>query len=225
MQEQKVSPWLIVFRCVFTVALIACMLYIFHNSLQEATTSSLRSQQVTAFVNACLGKVHLGPVTEHFVRKLAHFAEFTMLGFLLMMCLRVYTRHFVRHCSWPLLGGMSTALADETLQLYSAGRTAKVTDVWIDMAGVMAGLFVALFILLIARLLGFSLRMERENERLRAENDAYQQREQAEAHRRLARRAVERARHAQQAQTAPSGGLDDYPEDDPTVGGGSYDGA
>ncbi len=223
MQQQKISPWLIAFRILFTAALAACIAYIFHNSLEEAAASSLRSQRVTEVINEGLSKVHMGPVTEHTVRKLAHFAEFTMLGFWLMLCLRVYTRHFVRHCSWPLLGGMTTALADETLQRFIDGRSADVRDVWIDMAGVTAGLFVALLLLLIARLLGFSLRLEKENERLRAENDAYQQREQAEAHRRLAHRAVERARHAQQAQTTPPGGLEEDPTQTPEWGGGSHD--
>lgn len=85
------------------------------------------------------------------MRKLAHFSEFTLEGFLLMLCLRVYTRRFVRHVSWPMLGGMATALLDETIQLYVPGRTSSVRDVWIDFGGVIAGLFVALLLLLIVR--------------------------------------------------------------------------
>ena len=46
-----------------------------------------------------------------------------------MLCLRVYTRHFVRHISWPLLAGMSTALMDETIQISIPNRTSSVTDV------------------------------------------------------------------------------------------------
>lgn len=68
-----------------------------------------------------------------------------------MLCLRVYTRRFVRHVSWPMLGGMATALLDETIQLYVPGRTSSVRDVWIDFGGVIAGLFVALLLLLIVR--------------------------------------------------------------------------
>ena len=61
------------------------------------------------------------------------------------------TRRFVRHVSWPMLGGMATALLDETIQLYVPGRTSSVRDVWIDFGGVIAGLFVALLLLLIVR--------------------------------------------------------------------------
>ena len=114
--EKKTSPWLIVFRIIFTIALIVCILFIFHNSLEEGTISAARSQAVMQKINALLAKVHLGPLSQHTVRKLAHFAEFLLEGFLLMLCLRVYTKHFVRHVSWPLLGGLATALMDETIQ-------------------------------------------------------------------------------------------------------------
>lgn len=68
----------------------------------------------------------------HVVRKLAHFCEYLLEGFLLMLCLRVYTRHFFKHVSWPVLGGLLTALTDETIQLFVPGRSGQVTDIWID---------------------------------------------------------------------------------------------
>ena len=103
------------------------------------------------------------------MRKLAHFAEFTLEGFLLMLCLRVYTAHFVRHISWPLLGGMTTALLDETIQRFIPGRSSQVTDVWIDMAGVVSGALISLILLLIVRGLVAFHRVKKENRRLRAE--------------------------------------------------------
>ena len=83
MQNQKTSPWLIAFRVIFTIALIACIVFIFRNSLQEGYFSSERSQAVMRALNHLLDKVNLGPLSEHTVRKLAHFAEFTLEGFLL----------------------------------------------------------------------------------------------------------------------------------------------
>lgn len=171
MQNQKTSPWLIAFRVIFTIALIACIVFIFRNSLQEGYFSSERSQAVMRALNHLLDKVNLGPLSEHTVRKLAHFAEFTLEGFLLMLCLRVYTSHFVRHVSWPLLGGMTTALMDETIQKFIPGRTSQVTDVWIDMGGVVFGLFVALILLLIVRAITAFHRIKKENRRLRAERE------------------------------------------------------
>lgn len=171
MQNQKTSPWLIAFRVIFTIALIACIVFIFRNSLQEGYFSSERSQAVMRALNHLLDKANLGPLSEHTVRKLAHFAEFTLEGFLLMLCLRVYTSHFVRHVSWPLLGGMTTALMDETIQKFIPGRTSQVTDVWIDMGGVVFGLFVALILLLIVRAITAFHRIKKENRRLRAERE------------------------------------------------------
>lgn len=171
MEHQKTGPWLIAFRLIFTIALIACVVFIFRNSLQAGDLSSARSQSVMQMLNELLGRVGLGPLSQHTVRKLAHFAEFTLEGFLLMLCLRVYTRHFVRHVSWPLLGGMTTALMDETIQRFIPGRSSQVTDVWIDMAGVVCGLFVALVLLLIVRAIGAFHRIKKENRRLRAERE------------------------------------------------------
>ena len=190
MEQHKTSPWLIAFRVIFTFALIACIEFIFRNSLETGTQSSMRSQELMALLNELLGKVHLGPLSEHTIRKLAHFAEFTMEGFLLMLCLRVYTSHFVRHMSWPLLGGMTTALTDETIQRFIPNRTSAVTDVWIDMAGVVCGLFVALIILLIVRLLTAFYKIKKENRELRAEQDRLRRVQQEAEHERLARQAM-----------------------------------
>lgn len=193
MQTQKTSPWLILFRIVFTVALLGCIAYIFRNSLQTGAESSLRSQAAMQAVNETLGKIHLGPLSEHTIRKMAHFLEFTMEGFLLMLCLRVYTARFVRHMSWPLLGGMCTALMDETIQLFIPDRTSMVTDVWLDMLGVVAGLLVALVILLIVRVVMAFVRIENENRALRAEREELRRARQQQEHEYLARRAAHRA--------------------------------
>ena len=190
MEQHKTSPWLIAFRVIFTFALIACIAFIFRNSLETGAQSSMRSQELMAVLNELLGKVHLGPLSEHTIRKLAHFAEFTMEGFLLMLCLRVYTSHFVRHMSWPLLGGMTTALTDETIQRFIPNRTSAVTDVWIDMAGVVCGLFVALIILLIVRLVAAFYKIKKENRELRAEQDRLRRVQQEAEHERLARQAM-----------------------------------
>lgn len=197
MQTQKTSPWLIAFRVIFTLALMACIAYIFRNSLQTGAESSLRSQEAMQTVNSVLGRFHLGPMAEHTIRKMAHFLEFTMEGFLLMLCLRVYTSHFVRHMSWPLLIGMGTALMDETIQLFIPNRTSLVTDVWIDMMGVVAGLLVALVILLIVRLLMAFAQIKRENRALRAEREELRRAQQEQEHERLAQRAAYRAHEAQ----------------------------
>ena len=178
MPNERTSPWVIVFRIFFTIAVALCIGYIFGNSLQIATESSARSQAAMVHINAILSRIGLGPLSEHTIRKLAHFAEYCMEGLLLTLCLRVYTRRFVRHISWPLLLGLLTAVADETIQRFVPGRSSQVTDIWIDFAGVVAGMLVSLILLLIVRGITSFYAIKRENRRLRQERDELRRRQQ-----------------------------------------------
>ena len=155
-QNQRTSPWLIAWRVIFTFALIGCIVFIFSNSLQIADVSEGASGRVLGILQGILR--HLGlpgaadRLTMHIVRKLAHFCEYALEGFLLTLCLRVYTRHFFVHISWPILGGLLTALTDETIQMFSDGRSSQITDVWLDFSGVLTGILVGMFCLALCRM-------------------------------------------------------------------------
>ena len=165
-QNQRTSPWLIAWRMIFTFALIGCIVFIFSNSLQIADVSEGVSGRVLGILQGILR--HLGlpgaadRLTMHIVRKLAHFCEYMLEGFLLMLCMRVYSRHPLRHITVPMLGGVLTALTDETIQLFSEGRSSQVTDVWLDSAGVLAGILVAIVLLLACE--GLYYHMKRRHE-------------------------------------------------------------
>ena len=51
-----------------------------------------------------------------------------------------------------MLGGLLTALTDETIQLFVPGRSGQVTDIWIDFSGVMTGLLVGFILLGLVRM-------------------------------------------------------------------------
>ena len=74
---------------------------------------------------------------EYLLRKFGHFSEFGLLlaWFFLLQGQRGFHRFTL-----PLLGGMTAALTDETIQTFSIGRCPSVMDVWIDTAGVCAGI-------------------------------------------------------------------------------------
>ena len=154
---QKTSPWLIAARVIFTFALIACIVFIFSNSMQIGDVSESASGRVLLLMKKVFTRLGMpgaaNHLTDHIVRKLAHFCEYTLEGFLLMLCMRVYTRRYVRHISVPMLGGVLTAMADETIQIYSPGRSSQVTDVWLDSAGVLAGILIALVFMALCRML------------------------------------------------------------------------
>ena len=156
-KEQHPSPWLIAGRVVFTLALIGCIAFIFSNSMAVADVSSVSSGRVLQLLQAVLRRLGhpalAQRLTMHIVRKMAHFCEYTLEGFLLMLCMRVYSRRPLRHITVPMLAGVLTALTDETIQLFSEGRSSQVTDVWLDSAGVLAGILAALLLMGLWRLL------------------------------------------------------------------------
>lgn len=165
-QTSKAGPWVLCGRILFTVCLAATVAFIFSNSLQVADLSETRSLHALETARAVLARLGMpglaALLTDHIIRKLGHFSEYLLEGFWLMLCLRAYTRHFVKHVSWPLLTGLLTALTDETIQLFTAGRSGQVSDVWIDFSGVCAGLLAGLLILCLARMIRLLWRHRKE---------------------------------------------------------------
>ena len=131
-------------KIILTAVYIAYTFFIFSNSMQDASESSGRSMAVLEIFDEIFGH---NVFTELFIRKAAHFTEFAVLGMLGANMSRMYDRGII----YMLFTGMLTALTDETIQLFSAGRSSQVTDVWIDFAGCMFGVFTALLLSYIIR--------------------------------------------------------------------------
>ena len=139
--------FIIMFRIIFTAAVLATIAFIFYNSAQVAEISSGYSSEVTDLVNRVLSYAPIDIVlTEHQVRKLAHITEFATLGFFLTFCLRVYTKRLIAFCAWPLLFGLFIAVCDEFLQRFVPGRSSSIKDIFIDFIGVCGGIAVAICI-------------------------------------------------------------------------------
>ena len=143
--------------------------FIFSNSMQTATVSSGASGRVLKILQQGLSRLgHPGlaaRLTDHIVRKLAHFCEYMLEGFFLVLMTRVlagHRRRLLPYLSWPALVGVLTALTDETIQLFFQGRGSRVTDVWIDFGGVVAGMLVGLVCLALLRALFGHRRSELE---------------------------------------------------------------
>ena len=78
-----------------------------------------------------------GDKGQFVLRKLAHFSEFTALGFFLTGLWRNISCR--GHVTAPLLLGLAAACIDETIQIFSPGRGSSLIDVWIDFSGVCLG--------------------------------------------------------------------------------------
>ena len=126
---------------------------IFSQSLRTAEESSQHSGRLTQLLQWLLHTDRPVLELEHLVRKLAHFAEFFVLGVLIALTLAVFglllrksSAAVHRHgFAYAGLAGVLPALCDETLQLTSAGRAALVGDIWLDWAGYLCGLVFCLF--------------------------------------------------------------------------------
>lgn len=153
-QKDSRKIWVRSFRILFTVCTIGTIFFIFSNSLEIAQVSGGKSAAVTVWLNSMLERAGTGlRFSEHIVRKLAHFSEYALLGFWLMLTLRVYTKRILTHIFFPLFVGLAVPVADESIQLLTPGRSGQVKDILIDFSGVLAGILCALFLLLLVRMI------------------------------------------------------------------------
>ena len=113
-------------RVLFTVLAALWILVIWGHSLMPADLSKQESRGLLEIL------IEWFPfLTDHLIRKAAHFAEYAILGALLFGA----TQGGRRSPSLPPLAGILTALADESIQIFSEGRSGQVSDVWLDFAG------------------------------------------------------------------------------------------
>ena len=144
--RERTPVRLIVLRVLFTLFAAGTVVFIFSNSMQSGAASGLRSAAVTEWLNGGLARVGVGwRFSERLVRKLGHFSEYALLGFWLMLSLRVYTRRILSYISWPLFFGLLAGVLDEGIQMFADGRGSDVRDV-------VFGLLAALFLLLLVRM-------------------------------------------------------------------------
>lgn len=124
-----------IFSIINVLLILALFIFIFGHSLDDRATSSQESLRVLAFLKRILGYDHL---TNHMVRKLAHFCEFAALGFVTLQLCAVLRRmqwHYMLH---SLSLGLACAVMDESIQLLS-DRDSQVSDILLDFSGVMVG--------------------------------------------------------------------------------------
>lgn len=114
-------------RKILIVLLVITLMFIWGNSLFDKEASAQESRLVVRILEIVFGQ---GNVSEHFVRKLAHFAEYTVLG----MELYALSGRFMLGAAH----GMFAAVIDETIQLM-VNRGSNLADVWLDFSGVVFG--------------------------------------------------------------------------------------
>lgn len=133
------------------VLLIAWMIVIFNFSNQNASNSTNLSNNVTTTIvniESTLKNVEL--TTEKraelvknkslYIRKLAHFTEFMILGILVLLVIKDYRKLNKKYFLYALLFCFIYAISDELHQLFIDNRSTKILDVLIDTAGSLIGI-------------------------------------------------------------------------------------
>lgn len=177
------QKWISVFvtlAMVLLVAVLVNMAVIFYFSEESVEQSGDRSSGLTMKIIYFLypdyddldyiSKLDITFGLHRFVRKLAHFSEFGLLGFLSAWLISYVNRrkHWVKPwLEWclPTVFCLLYAASDEIHQIFS-NRGASVKDVMIDFAGAVTG------ILLFRAILGITRAAKRRRERRKCETPA-----------------------------------------------------
>lgn len=126
-------------------AILLTLGFIFGHSAMSRSASLSESSAVAGWLMKLLRLESVDPDRlVGIVRKLAHFAEFALLGGETSLLLRAIGRpvSFLRG-GFSLLCCLLAAVCDETVQIFS-GRGPGIVDVWIDFAGAFFGFFLLL---------------------------------------------------------------------------------
>lgn len=135
------SNALLVARILLCVLTLSLIVFIFSNSIQTASVSSVSSGRVMNFLNSICTTLNLNFVfTQEIVRTLAHFCEFGLLGVLSQLTFISFFGTKAKALISSVVASVSTALVDECIQLFSDGRAFQLSDLVIDFAGSLLGI-------------------------------------------------------------------------------------
>ncbi len=132
-------------------ALIVIMLiFIWGHSMVPAVQSSEESGYWATYLIPIL-KMFVGEklATEYLVRKLAHFSEYAVFGFIVSLRVRQSQKLDIKLIGKAEGASFLTAFLDESIQVVS-GRGPMITDVWIDSLGAFTGILICSLIVFVA---------------------------------------------------------------------------
>lgn len=128
------------------IMIAAVLLFIWGNSLESMPNSQVKSLGIVKLITPLLEPiVGGGNVTDHLVRKLAHFVEFGLLGTLMTSYAIVQNDLQLQSVVNCMSFSLMAAVIDESLQLLS-NRGSQVQDVLLDFLGAISGIALVLLI-------------------------------------------------------------------------------
>jgi VanZ family protein len=128
------------------VFIVAASIFFF--SVEQGSYSQIRTYKITKYV--VQGGEQLVDIEfdklHYYIRKGAHFFEYLVLAFLMSLAVSKSRGGTVKQGIAVLLLCTLFACIDEGIQTFTAGRTGRVKDIFIDGSGIFMGIIVYNFI-------------------------------------------------------------------------------
>ena len=143
-------------KAIFIAVIVCSVLFIWSNSFRNSEVSMNASnglrQMIIDFFSYCFNIDIKKTFFMAFIRKIAHFTEYFILG----VEMYLFRNAYLKKNKTTLLNityiGVLTAFIDETIQLIpTLGRSGEVGDVWIDICGYLLAFLVVFVILIIIK--------------------------------------------------------------------------
>ena len=142
-----------IIRIVLILLLLGTFYIIFGFSSQDSNTSTGISMKVSRFIIDIIYKNEndvsknvKAKAIEHFIRKLAHFSIYTVVGVLLICLLCTYSIKNSNRILFSQIIGIIYAVSDEIHQSFVSGRSSQFSDVILDSLGVLFGICIVILI-------------------------------------------------------------------------------
>ncbi|MBQ7363427.1 MAG: VanZ family protein [Clostridia bacterium] len=133
--RKKLEIFLKYFRIFLLLLILGTLIFIFVNSSLPPEVSDEQSTAVGGFITSFIPEdSSLYGFISEYIRKIAHFTEYGLLGIELSLWVLLYGRRRVREGLLSLAVPFFVGFADETVQIFS-GRGPSISDVWIDIGG------------------------------------------------------------------------------------------
>ncbi len=143
-------------KIVLLFIIVMIMLTIFRFSDHTGSESSELSVKVTRFISRIIFRNFDGMTLSqqqfivaefhYFVRKLAHFTIYAVLGLFVYSFMEMTAVRLLRKLSLSWILCAAYAAGDEFHQSFTPGRSMRFTDVLIDSAGALCGIIAAVVI-------------------------------------------------------------------------------
>lgn len=124
-----------IIRSILIVLIILWAILIFSMSNQQGSESSGLSRRITTW----FFREEQIDIVEPYIRKIAHFGEYTIGGMLFMSLFLTYEWTENKQITISILLGIWYSILDEIHQIFIPNRSGNIKDVWIDTLGISFG--------------------------------------------------------------------------------------